>query len=279
MPKLLMATWIAVPLLFAACASVQRPPHRDLMYAAAAECQAKYQSDVERYEFDRFGRIVAYYKENRSRQVLDPFFACYNERLREKIQSASSTQAAGPGRSTDVDSVGAPIWKRGHEWTYLWESPRGSGTFVWSVDRVETVDGLECYVIKSGSREIFWRTNDLTSVLQKNEGAIEIRYVPPRQTFAWPLSPGKTWEQQFTVERPQNRETQTRVQTWSVEGTESVVVPAGEFSTVKVVVRNKRNNSIAWEYWYSPTARQFVRVRDHLSYGIETRVLAAFKLD
>jgi hypothetical protein len=270
---------MAAGALLTACAGPQLQPHEDLKHAAAAECQEKYRQDVERYEFDRFGRIIAWYKENRSQQVLQPFFACYQERLRDKIQTASSTTAeVRTPTQTNLEHGAAPVWKRGYEWTYLWESPRGSGSFVWVVSRMETVDGLDCYVIKAGSRELLWRAQDLAAVLQRNENAIETRYIPPRLTFAWPLLPGKDWEQQLTVERPQDRQTTNRALTWKVEGTETVVVPAGTFPTLKVVMRNNRNDSILLEYWYSPDVRQFVRLRDHLSYGIETRVLSAFKL-
>jgi hypothetical protein len=270
---------IAACVLLTACAGPQLQPHEDLKHAAAAECQEKYRLDVERYEFDRFGRIIAWYKENRSQQVLQPFFACYNERLRAKIQAASSTAPVeGAAAPTDLEQVPVPVWKRGYEWTYLWESPRGSGSFVWAVSRVETVDGLDCYVIKTGSRELVWRAQDLAAVLQRNESALEMRYVPPRLTFAWPMSPGKTWEQQFTMERLQDRTTTNRLLTWKVEGKETVAVPAGSFPALKVVVRNKWNDSIAFEYWYSPEVRQLVRLRDRIPEGIETRVLAAFKL-
>src|SRR5262245_49242400 len=34
----------------------------------------------------------------------------------------------------------APSWKRGDEWAYRWKSPTGKGTFIWSVDREETLD-------------------------------------------------------------------------------------------------------------------------------------------
>src|SRR5262245_36040624 len=272
--------FVAVLLLLAACASVQRQPHQELMYAAAAECQEKYRSDIERYELDRFGRIVAHYKENRSKQATEPFFPCYDERLREKIQTASSTSPVPPASvRADLNNVPAPVWKRGYEWTYLWESPRGSGTYAWVVNRVETVDGVECYVIRAGSREPFWRVSDLTSAMTTNDGAVEVRNIPPRQSFPWPLALGRVLEQRWTVVRPLERTTSNLHQTWTVEGQERVTVPAGEFSTWKVVVRNNATNSMVWEYWYSPDAKQYVRTRDYFSYGVETRVLTAFKLD
>jgi hypothetical protein len=32
--------------------------------------------------------------------------------------------------------IQAPVWKVGNEWAYRYDTPAGTGTFVWSVDRV-----------------------------------------------------------------------------------------------------------------------------------------------
>lgn len=71
---------------------------------------------------------------------------------------------AGRSPSADQDAAGvlAPVWKPGYEWQYRWESSRGSGTFVWRVDRIDSADGVDYYVVKSGTRrEIFFRRSDL----------------------------------------------------------------------------------------------------------------------
>ena len=51
-----------------------------------------------------------------------------------------------PGDVSARDPGSAPVWMIGDRWAFRWESPRGSGTFVWAVNRVQTVDGFECYV-------------------------------------------------------------------------------------------------------------------------------------
>jgi hypothetical protein len=51
-----------------------------------------------------------------------------------------------------------PVWKPGDEWVFRWESPRGKGTFAWTVNREEIIDGVEYYVVASGrQREMYWR--------------------------------------------------------------------------------------------------------------------------
>ncbi len=76
-----------------------------------------------------------------------------------------SPQMAKEQSPIGIGPVVAPVWTLGDEWTYRWESPRGKGTYVWSVDREEIVDGIEHYVIRSGQREIYYRKSDLASTL------------------------------------------------------------------------------------------------------------------
>jgi hypothetical protein len=46
-----------------------------------------------------------------------------------------------------------PIWKVGDQWTYRWESPRGSGTRVYEVTSEAIVKGIDCYVVKYSRSE------------------------------------------------------------------------------------------------------------------------------
>src|SRR5215475_11809800 len=72
--------------------------------------------------------------------------------VRSTIPSSAVAVASTP--PTNSMSV-APIWRPGDEWAFRYESPTGSGTYVWSVDREEVLDGVPQYVIKTGTREIF----------------------------------------------------------------------------------------------------------------------------
>ena len=58
------------------------------------------------------------------------------------------------------DPMLKPTWAVGDEWSYRWQSPQGKGTFVWVVDRFERVNGIDSVVVKSGTRETFYRRDD-----------------------------------------------------------------------------------------------------------------------
>jgi hypothetical protein len=111
---------------------------------------------------------------------------------------------------------------------------------VWSVDRQETIDGVSYWVIRAGTREIFYRGHDLASAHETVDGVVITENVPPRLNFTWPLSPGMTWEQSFRLERPRDRQTTHYTRVWTVDPEETVAVAAGSFRAVRIVQRGKQ---------------------------------------
>ena len=87
----------------------------------------------------------------------------------------SETRLAGANSSSMP--VGLPTWTPGDRWTFWSYSPRGSGTYVWSMDREQVVDGTEYYVITSGptrqepAREFFYQKADLAWRMLKVNGS------------------------------------------------------------------------------------------------------------
>src|SRR5262245_12624880 len=171
-----------------------------------------------------------------------------------------------------------PIWNHGDEWAYRYEGPSGSGTYIWSVDREELIDGVPHYVIKTGTREIFYRKSDFASTRETVDGIIVLKNTPSRFQLVWPVQVGKTWEQTVLEERPLARQTIERVEFVTVESEETVTVPAGTFKTLKVVYRNKKTAAIRYEAWYALDVKQVVKLRENLESGLRVRELIAFKL-
>jgi hypothetical protein len=90
-----------------------------------------------------------------------------------------------------ADPIRAPSWKAGDQWTYWWSNPTGAGTFVWTMDREERVDGHDDYVVRLGTqREFFIRKSDLAVHLEKTSGEVQVRYTPPEPRYPWPLTLG-----------------------------------------------------------------------------------------
>jgi hypothetical protein len=169
-----------------------------------------------------------------------------------------------------------PTWARGNEWTYRWSSPRGSGTFVWVVDRSEVVGGVPFYVVKSGTaRETYYRKEDRAISMDKLNGQIDLRHTPP--VTYWSALPG-TKEVRYTRERPIDRQTDEMVFACETGALEPLTVPAGTFDAAKVTCRNSKTNAVNFEMWLSPAVRHMVKERTYFTYGVRERELTSFRV-
>jgi hypothetical protein len=216
--------------------------------------------------------------------------ACMNEQFKAhpyldwlKARQVSTSSASGVvvpiGASAATSGpVTVPVWTVGDEWEYAYKSPSDGGTYVWAVTRVEMLDGAQHYVVKSGTREIFFRVSDLAIALERVDGVIVLREDPARLVYAWPLTVGKTWDQAHRQERPVDRQTTNRNSLYTVEADETVTVPAGTFRTLKITWRNKNTGSVLNEVWYCPSVKQWVKVREVLANGVRERELIGMKL-
>jgi hypothetical protein len=172
----------------------------------------------------------------------------------------------------------APVWQVGDEWQYAHKSPSGSSTYVESVNRIESVDGVPHYVIKMGNQEAFYRVSDLAFSLMRVDGVVVRRIKPSWLLYGWPLAVGKSWEQSFVEERPVDRQTINRDTLDTVAAEEMITVPAGTFRTLKIVELNRNTNALAYEAWYAPDVKTWVRTRTVLQNGMGERELLVFKL-
>ena len=193
------------------------------------------------------------------------------------IAEPSPATPPGPVAPPALRGPMAPVWHVGDQWAFRWESTEGSGEYVWTVDRIEAIDGVEQYVVRTGPREIFFRRADLATSLETAGGRIDRRNSPPRLAFSWPLAAGTMWRQKYTEESG-GRSSAERSIAWKVEGEERVRVEAGTFDALKIVARHAPTPAIMYEMWYAPEARQWVRLKEHFPAGIRYRELTALNL-
>ena len=182
-------------------------------------------------------------------------------------------------------SARAPTWTPGDQWTFWWDNPSNSGTFVWSVDREQVVDGTPYYVVVSGptasqpAREFFYQKTDLAWRMEMVNGNIESKAEPAQLRYVWPLTVGRTWEQTVTVttDRDGKVSTETRARSCQVAGEETVTVAGGVYRTIKTVCRDKTNEIVS-EMWYAPEVKHWVKEWTRFSWGVQERELMAVKL-
>ena len=174
--------------------------------------------------------------------------------------------------------VAAPIWKAGDEWAFRTDGPSGLDTFVWEVDRVEAIGGVPHYVVKTGSRRIYYRVDDLGLTREEVEGKI-VREITP-STWRWvafPMAVGASWTMKYHEERPVDRQSNEIERSCTVEAEERITVPAGTFSAFRVVCKNLRNDAWVTTIWYSPQVKQMVREESAVLGGKRVRELLTYR--
>jgi hypothetical protein len=263
-------------LLLAGCATMQNTVAQDLAWERWRKCNHFRGINLKDIKPD--GQIWVWQSDG---SEISAWRACDTA---ERAEQAKGVKGTIPPSTLAVASPSAngvaeaPVWRPGYEWAYRYESPGGNGTFVWSVDREETLDGVPHYVIKSGTREIFYRKSDLALSRETVEGVVVLKNTPARFYYVWPMHVGQTWDQTILEERPKDRQTFERIDMVTVEAEETVTVTAGTFKTIKVVYRNKKTGAIRYEAWYSLELKQLVKSRENLDSGLRVRELIAFKL-
>ena len=188
---------------------------------------------------------------------------------------ASTTNTSGVRDSSAAIGAEA-LWKPGYAWGYRYETPRESGTFAWIMDREETLDGTTFYVIRSGSKDIYVRKSDFAYCMEKTNGEIVGRNVPPARFVA--AVAGEKWAVNYVRETPKERRTENLAHTCESSGPEKITVPAGTFETLKTTCRSSRTGELTYEIWYAVATRQMVRDRTYYTDGWRDRELIDISL-
>lgn len=167
--------------------------------------------------------------------------------------------------------VSAPNWSAGSEWHYsdgyaLKVSSSGAGGTVF-----ERIDAPGQWFSRLG----FIRKDSLTAGTTRN--AI-YRTIPDNAGLS--LSAGKSLT--FQREYMSNGKLLVHASSWTVEGRETITVPAGTFDCWLIVWRTRslRSDWTGFErWWYSPQTQNYVRLE--YKYGAQksgSRVLMRYKL-
>ena len=203
-------------------------------------------------------------------------------RLAAVVLILSSAGCASMKNTPDVGDSSAAIgaetlWKPGYAWGYRYETPRDSGTFAWIMDREETLDGTTFYVVRSGPKDIYVRKSDFAYYMEKMNGEIVGRNVPPARFVA--AVAREKWEVNYVRETPKEHRTENIATTCESSGPEQITVQAGTFETLKTTCTNSRTGELAYEIWYAVATRQMVRDRTFFSDGRRDRELIDISLN
>lgn len=153
-----------------------------------------------------------------------------------------------------ITASAPPEWRPGDQWVYTWTSGQTGGTKSVEVLEIREINTVSFYLVKIGEAEQFY-TKDLRWAGSMRDGKVQSRMTPPQPWFVWPLEVGRQWTHRGSYEDATGKSAHN--DSFSVVGTEVVEVPAGRFSTLKVVRQTDSRDSD--QYWYAPEVRFYVK--------------------
>ena len=192
-------------------------------------------------------------------------------------KSVASGPAVTGAKSQDADKakseavVRAPNWVVGSEWKYS----DGYGLKV-----TEVKGDVTAFARTDTANRWLSRRGFLREASQSGTSLRQIVYRTVKPEAGKIFTPGRPLI--FHREYVANHKLRVHVTSWTVEGRETIVVPAGEFDTWLLVMRT-RSLKTDWtgyeRWWYSPKAKHYVRMEYKYGDGPESsRVLMSFSL-
>ena len=279
-----MALRVALALLVLALTASCAPkltPAQELTWDAFKACQAEGPST----NLDRVQPNGNWYVTGREGEVfkvsacMDKYWRTAERENRIPTMPAVFKVTPAPAQANGLVVEVPPRWMEGDLWRFAAQGPAARrSAYNWRVQREDTVDGVPYYVLKSGLREAFYRQADLAMSHEMVSDKVVARNTPARVFYVWPLAAGARWDQTYRHERPEDQRSYNHVYEGRVEGEETVTVPAGTFKTLRIVYRNNPKTKVAWEQWYSPDVRFWIRMREQLDEGERVTELQSYEL-
>jgi hypothetical protein len=166
-------------------------------------------------------------------------------------------------------SLVAPVWSVGDSWHYVYVGSSGLGNFTSTVVGEQLEDGERHYVGSSNLRTLLYRQRDLAHVATLEDGRVPVRYRPPLERFAWPLSNGTVWQTDTELETPDAKHRRAYQCSARFDNVELLI---GRLPSIRIACRLTRNGDrpmdrLEFEQWYSPLVRNLVRHVLHRSDG------------
>jgi hypothetical protein len=171
----------------------------------------------------------------------------------------------------EVISSAAPIWVPGDTWRYSDGYDLGVSTVMGNDTTFKRLDMPDDWMVR---RSLFKMRSKQGDILRE----VVYRTKDPEELF--PLAIGK--QVVFLEEYLRAGELIRRNTSWTVEGQETIQVPAGTFYCWVLVMRTRslQSNWVGSErWWYSPDVKHYVRLE--YRYGTEpagARVLRSYHL-
>ncbi len=173
---------------------------------------------------------------------------------------ARSPVGSGSGATEDV--VPRPEWRVGDRWVFRQTALAGATAVVTHQVTEATGDGYTMRVTGLAAEVTRHWTREL-HVSGQTSGGLRASFEPAAMYFAWPLTLGKAWRQEF--EYRDGRSDGRYANAWRVGAVvEPVDVVAGSFYAVRIEHWGNQGERLD-AYWYVPRVRYWVRLENYLA--------------
>jgi hypothetical protein len=174
-----------------------------------------------------------------------------------------------------------PEWKAGYHWIYEERLPGKRATLLKQIVKEDSNHGIPVFVVKVDNEEEFYAKETLGLVATMKNGKLSTNRDKSNEFFAWPLEAAKEWRNTFTLQDLESKTTGVIDRLMVVQNMEEVRVPAGTFKVAKIEAYDNKSGRLEAEYWYSPTAKWFVK---YINYGggdgfVREQQLLSFNVD
>jgi hypothetical protein len=193
------------------------------------------------------------------------------------IAGQLSSQSASTG--SDATIIQKPGWKIGDHWTYAVKHTGDEPFSTKAVVHEDSFEGETSFVIRTENREIFHSKNTLERLAVMKQGALTTKRYNGSHDFSWPLTPGKRWRNSDSWVDIATNKTHRKDYTMEVVEIGNVTVPAGTFLAARVQSFDSLSGRLMWEYWYSPTTKWIVKLRDYSDIAFRDDELISYKVN
>jgi hypothetical protein len=183
-----------------------------------------------------------------------------------------------PSIKADTAVMQKPEWKIGDQWTYTVKHPGDEPLTTKTIVREDRFDGKASYVIRSENRELFHSKDTLERLAALKEGTLTSQRYGASHDFSWPLILGKRWSNSYSWEDFVTKDKHKTDHSMIVSEIGNVTVPAGTFLAARVQGYDSRTGRLMTEYWYSPTTKWFVKLRNYSDIAFSDNELTSFKI-
>jgi hypothetical protein len=182
---------------------------------------------------------------------------------------------------TNTFAIGRPEWKVGYHWTYEEKLPGAKQTLRKEIANESYIRNMPVFVVTLNGDEELYAKETLGLIATKKNGQLRTERDKSNEFFNWPLVTAKEWRNAYSIQDFVNRDSGSIDRWMVIADMEEVRVPAGTFKAVKIEAYDNKSGRLDAEYWYSPTARWFVKIRNYgLADGfVREQQLLNLKLD